>query len=488
MSTRGAWESAITHEFKPYPRMKDSRTSWLGEVPAHWDVVPMHGAYRPRLIKNVGLVETKVLSLSYGQIVVKPEEKLHGLVPESFEGYQIVEIGNIIVRATDLQNDRRSLRVGIVPEKGIITSAYMCLETCSCLAAEYGYMVLHAYDLMKILYGFGSGLRQNLDFHHVKRMLVPVPPADEQLSIARFLVDAEHRIGRFVKVKHRLIELLEEQKQAIIDRAVTRGLDPSMCLKPSSVDWLGDIPEHWEVKRLKHVITPIEQGWSPQCDAVPAQGGEWGVLKVGCVNRDTFEATQNKKLPSTLQPIPALEVRGGDILVSRANTQELVGLAALAVEPRPMLMLCDKLFRFRGLSNYVDSRFLVYAIRCKSSRAQIESSANGASDSMQNIGQPVVRNLFVSLPPLDEQRRVVATLADQTASLTAAISRCEKEISLVREYRARLIADVVTGKLDVRATAAESPVSEDMAPLSTSPLGPEQGGPDALEVSQGVLE
>lgn len=309
--------------------------------------------------------------------------------------------------------------------------------------------------------------------------LVPSPPKVEQAAIVRLLDHVDRRIRRYIRAKKKLIALLNEEKQAIINRAVTRGLDQSVRLKPSGVEWLGDVPEHWEVRRLKEVTTPIEQGWSPQCDAQPAAGDEWGVLKVGCVNRDVFDAAQNKKLPPTLQPVPTLEIRDGDILVSRANTRELLGLAAFAANPRPRLMLCDKLFRFRAAPNQADSRFLVFAIRGKTSRAQIESSTNGASDSMQNIGQGVVRNLVVSLPPIDEQQRVVATLADQTGSLARAISQAERQIALVREYRTRLIADVVTGKLDVREAAANLPDEPEEPDALEEPDVLEENGEDA---------
>jgi len=226
------------------------------------------------------------------------------------------------------------------------------------------------------------------------------------------------------------------------------------------VEWLGDVPEHWEVVRVKEVTTSIGQGWSPQCDAQPATEHEWGVLKVGCVNRDTFDERQNKRLPSTLTlggPIPDLQIRDGDILVSRANTRELLGLAALAVNPRARLILCDKLFRFRAKADRADSRFLVYAIRARTSRAQIESSTNGASDSMQNIGQGVVRNLLLALPPLDQQVEVVAVCEAQIDAVRTAVAHAQSEIDLLREYRTRLIADVVTGKLDVREAAAKLP-------------------------------
>ncbi len=254
--------------------------------------------------------------------------------------------------------------------------------------------------------------------------------------------------------------------------------------KDSGVEWLGEVPEHWEVVRLKEITTPIEQGWSPQCDAQPAGEGEWGVLKVGCVNRDAFDERQNKKLPTALDPVPALEVSDGDILVSRANTRELLGLAAVAIRPRRRLLLCDKLFRFRAKQGAVEPRFLVYAIRQRTSRAQIESSTNGASDSMQNIGQGVIRNLLLSMPPFHEQLQILDALRSQTAEIVAAAARAEREISLLREYRTRVIADVVTGKLDVREAALRLP-DEAAEP---EPLGEADADTDAEEATADDLD
>ena len=167
---------------KPYPKMKESGVTWLGRVPEHWELKPAFAAYSPKQVNNTGMVEKTVLSLSYGQIVVKPVDKLHGLVPESFETYQVVDPGNIIVRTTDLQNDRTSLRVGISHHRGIITSAYLCLKAHESISEEFGFLVLSAYDLLKVLYGFGAGLRQNLDFSHIKRIPIPVPPLMNRLQ------------------------------------------------------------------------------------------------------------------------------------------------------------------------------------------------------------------------------------------------------------------------------------------------------------------
>lgn len=448
-------------DLKPYPDYKDSGLQWLGNIPRHWEIKPGFAAFREKKVKNIGLREKTVLSLSYGRIVVKPSEKLHGLVPDSFETYQIVDPGDIIIRSTDLQNDWNSLRVGLVRNRGIITSAYLCFKVTDALIPEYGYQMLHAFDLMKVFYGMGSGLRQNLDFSDFKRMLIFVPPPDEQSAIVRFLDYVNRRLERTIRAQRKVISLLNEQKQAIIHRAATRGLDPNVPLKPSGIPWLGEIPAHWEVRKLKQCITRIEQGWSPQCDAQQSRDDEWGVLKVGCVNKEVFDGNQNKKLPATLLPELGLEILDGDILVSRANTRELLGLAALAEKPRRKLILCDKLFRFRALPESFHPRFLVYSLRCKPSRAQIESSTNGASSSMQNIGQGVLKNLWIFMPPIKEQESIVNTLSEQTRGLDVTIAQAEREIALLREYRTRLIADVVTGKLDVREAARQLPIEAD---------------------------
>jgi type I restriction enzyme S subunit len=245
------------HCLKPYPAMKNSGVPWLGEVPKHWEVKPGRACYREKKIPNAGLKEKTVLSLSYGQIIIRPEEKLHGLVPESFETYQIADPGDIVVRPTDLQNDSNSLRFGLSRHRGIITSAYMCLNTHEPISKEYGYLLLHAYDLKKVFYGLGSGLRQNLDWKDFKYLPCAVPSSTEQSAIVRFLDYADRRIRRHIRAKQTLIELLNEQKQAIIHRAVTRGLDPNVRLKPSGVEWLGDVPEHWEVVPTRYLFRAV---------------------------------------------------------------------------------------------------------------------------------------------------------------------------------------------------------------------------------------
>lgn len=214
----------MTDSLQPYPEYKDSGLAWLGDVPAHWQILPAFGAYTPIQEKNVGNREKVVLSLSYGRIIIKPSEKLHGLVPESFGTYQIVNPGDIIIRTTDLQNDHTSLRIGMVRNRGIITSAYLALHPKQGMSAEYAHQFLNVWDQSKAIYEYGSGLRQNLDFSHFKRMPVAIPPLSEQVAIVRFLDHAHTRIDRAIRAKRKIITLLNEQKQAIIHRVTNKVL------------------------------------------------------------------------------------------------------------------------------------------------------------------------------------------------------------------------------------------------------------------------
>lgn len=216
---------AVTRGLDPNVRVKPSGIPWLGDVPEGWEVVPVLACYREKNTKNIGMAESTVLSLSYGRIIIKRPEKLRGLVPVSFETYQIIEPGNIIVRSTDLQNDQKSLRVGIARDRGIITSAYMCLRTIGKMTPEFGYQILNTYDLLKIIYGYGSGLRQNLGFADIRRMPVPLPPPEQQVEIVNFLGQATAEATRAVEHMGNEIALIQEFRTRLIADVVTGKLD-----------------------------------------------------------------------------------------------------------------------------------------------------------------------------------------------------------------------------------------------------------------------
>lgn len=287
----------------------------------------------------------------------------------------------------------------------------------------------------------------------LRRTPFPMPSVSEQRIVADFLDLKTAAIDALIARKERLVELLQEKRQAIITQAVTKGLDPNVPMKDSGVEWLGKVPAHWTVQELRHRIRRIEQGWSPSCENREADEGEWGVLKVGCVNYGRFRDSENKALPQDLTPPPELEVRPGDVLVSRANTRELVGSAAFVGSTQSRLLLCDKLFRlhYRGDT---DPRFLVLLLQSGVCRFQFEREATGASGSMQNIGQDSVRRLVFGWAPLDEQQRIVAVVDERTRRLDKLRDAVGVHLDKLREYRQALITAAVTGKLDLSKEAA----------------------------------
>ncbi|WP_412026839.1 hypothetical protein [Deinococcus yunweiensis] len=222
--------------------------------------------------------------------------------------------------------------------------------------------------------------------------------------------------------------------------------------------WLSQIPEHWISAPLKQLITSIEQGWSPQCYERPSEPGEWGVLKVGCVNGNAFDANENKALPPDLEPVSRLSIKRGDLLVSRANTRDLVGSAAMATQDHPQLLLCDKLFRIRFDETIYDPRYAVLILRSPIGRSSIEGAATGTSSSMLNISQATVRNLVVPVPPLHVQSGIVAYLDNATQHLDELHNKQMRMLDVIAEQRRALISTAVTRGLDAGAALAPSGV------------------------------
>lgn len=273
-------------------------------------------------------------------------------------------------------------------------------------------------------------------------------------AIVRFIDHVDRRIHRCVRTKQKLIKLLEEQKQAIIHHAVTRGLDPNVSLKPSGVEWLGDVPEHWEVRRLRHLIRGIDQGVSPLAEAGLADNDSWGVLKAGCVNGGVFRETEHKRLPSDFRIDPRHIVNAGDVLVSRAcGSPQLVGSVGHVDSLSYRLILSDKTFRL-NLREKDLTPFLVAAMNTCYFREQVEMAISGAEGLANNLPVSALKDFWLAVPPLSEALSITSHLEGNTQELTSSISRNQAQVELLREYRTRLIADVVTGKLDVREAAA----------------------------------
>jgi len=438
-----------------HKKNKETGIIWLGKVPSHWTVLPGKACFTEKKISNKGMVETKVLSLSYGNLVVKPEDKLHGLVPESFETYQIVEPGDIIFRTTDLQNDWNSLRFGISRHKGIITSAYMCLRTKPSLIDDYGHQLLHSYDLKKIFYGMGSGLRQNIDWRDIKYLPCLVPPLEEQNAIVRFLDYTDRRIKRYIRAKQKLIKLLEEEKQAIIHQAVTRGLNPDVPMKPSGVEWLGDIPKHWEAIKLKNV-TNIKFS---NVDKHVLEN-EFPVRLCNYVdvykNDRITDDIQFMKASATKEEIKQNKIEIDDVLITKDSEMwNDIGVPTLVQCSAPDLICGYHLAILRPNKSKIQGIFLFSCLSSKKVVIQFHINANGIT--RYGLSQNSIKNVIIPLPQIDEQLMISKFIDEKLGSINKKINEISREIILIKEYSTRLIADVVTGKLDVRAVASQLP-------------------------------
>lgn len=442
-------------QLKPYQEYKESGVPWLGKVPKRWEMVPGLAVLKKRKIRNEGMKETTVLSLSYGRIVVKPKSRLHGLVPESFETYQIVETGNIIIRPTDLQNDWNSLRVGIAKDRGIITSAYLCLETTNNLVDAYGYWLLLAYDLMKIFYGMGSGLRQNLDFQDLRWMPVIRPSLTEQKQIVEFLTNFDRHIKRLIRAKHRLIERLNEQKQAIIHQAVTRGLNPNVRLKPSGIEWLGAVPEHWEVRKIKALLD-IRDGTH---DTPPYV--EPGV--------STFALVTTKFLGEGrifLEDAPHISEADYSKIARRSYVSKFdVIMPMIGTVGNPVVVETDLQFAIKNIALFRTAasrrmlpEYLCFVLKSNAIARQMADLTRGGVQDF--VGLNTLRNLILAVPSPQEQRTILRQLRKATANITDAINAASIEVKFINEYRTRLISDVVTGKLDVRGLNLDEAIYE----------------------------
>jgi type I restriction enzyme S subunit len=344
----------------------------------------------------------------------------------------------------------------MVRDRGIITSAYLALRVNAGIVPDFGYQFLNVWDTSKAIYGYGSGLRQNLGFSHFKRMPVPLPPPEEQAAIGRFLGWANGRIERAIRAKKKLIELLNEQKQTIIHRAVTRGLDPIVPLKPSGIPWLGDIPQQWELFPLKRIA------WFKGGSGFPVeeQGDETleiPYLKVSDMTKSGNEkwiiSANNTVSRETAQRLGAYVFPENSIVFPKVGGAMLTNKRRLLRRPSCIdnnLMGCVV---HRGDLDFI---FLLLL--------QLDLGRLSKPGPVPAISEGEVREIKVCLPPVEDQTRIVRFIHDETQGLTSAITRIEREVRLLQEYRTRLVADVVTGKLDVREAAKNLPVEAEEPP------------------------
>lgn len=418
------------NEASRYDSLKDSGIPWIGFVPAHWNIRTLYQLLTRVNNKNSDLTEQNLLSLSYGKIKRRDINTNDGLLPASFDGYNIIEAGDIVLRLTDLQNDHTSLRVGLATERGIITSAYTTLRPINPAHSRYLYYLIHAFDLKKGFYGMGSGVRQGLNYDEVKELRVVLPSQDEQIAIAAFLDKQCAKIDEIIAEAKASIDDYKAWKSSIIQDAVTKGLDRTVVMKDSGVEWIGEIPIHWECCKQKYAIQLING--RAYKDSEFEENGKYRILRVG----NLF--SNSKWYTSSLELDDEKYCQDGDLLY------------AWSMSYGPVIWSGEKvIYHYHiwktRLAPHIDVKFAYYYFIALSNNIRAEAHAT----TMGFVTMQSMNNSYIAYPCKKEQIAIAAHLDMQCSKIDKIISEKQDLIDDMEIYKKSLIYEAVTGKRKV---------------------------------------
>ncbi len=460
-------------DLPPYPEYKDCRLPWLAKTPVHWEEKRAK-FYLREVDERTQTGAEELLSVSHlTGVTSRSQKNVTMFKAESYVGHKLCRPGDIVVNTMWAW----MAALGVSRQVGIVSPSYAVyrFRRPDSFLPEFVDHLLRTKSYAAEYVCRSTGIRgSRLRLYPDRFLDIPVvrPPLAEQETAVAFLRYTDHPIRRFIRSKQRLIELLTEQKQAIIHRAVTRGLDPSPRLKPSGIDSLGEIPTHWNIRRLKNA-SRIIMGQSPASADCNVDGHGRPFLQ-GC-------AEFGVRHPSPVQfcsSAPKIAPPGSVLMSVRA--------------PVGTLNVADQEYGIgRGLCAIVpdldalDLDFVLHSISaCKQQLLMIATGSTYDAVTAWQVG-----TMRLPLVSLDEQSRIVQHISDETAAIDRAVAKAQREIDLIREYRARLIADVVTGKVDVRqvATQAAEPEPEEFEPVNEADAipGNEERTADDVESGDG---
>lgn len=292
-----------------------------------------------------------------------------------------------------------------------------------------------------------SAAQPGISVEVIESLSIPVPPELEQETIADYLDRETARIDGLITEKERMLALLEEKRAALVSHVVTRGLDPDIPLKPSGLEWLGEIPAHWELGRIKFVAAQLDQGSSPIAANAPAEPDELGILKLSAVSKGRFNRKENKALREGNGEEHLLALREGDVLITRGNTPKLVADAACVPHDEPNLLLPDLIYRLRVQEEKILPEYLTSFLTTAAARVQIRRDARGSSGSMVKVSQGHILDWLTPLPSLSEQAEIVNYLKRAESRFQSMTNEISTSLSLLSERRAALITAAVTGQI-----------------------------------------
>ncbi len=439
-------------DLKPYGDRIDSGAPWLGTIPAHWVVAAARSVFEE--VGSPGHVDEPLLSVTISRGVLLQSELLASSGKRDSSNldrskYKLVEPGDIAY------NKMRAWQgaFGLSQHRGIVSPAYVVVRP----RRDCGLYLHHllrtpgfAKEAERWSYGITSD-QWSLRPEHFKMIALPVPPTAEQAAIVKYLAHAHRRIDRAIAAKRKLITLLEEQKQAIINQAVTRSIDSRLPLKDSGVPWLGTIPAHWRAARFKQVV-----GFQEGPGIMAADFRDVGIplLRISCMAGHEVDLRGCNYLdPGAVEARwSKFRVRAGDYLLSASGSTgavKPVGESAVGAVPYTGLI------RLWQRTPDVDMEFVRLAMTAAPFASQIDQAKSGVG--IEHFGPTHLKRMWIALPPIEEQVAIVADVAAATRSIDASAVAAGREVELLREFRVRLTSDVVTGQVDVRHLAATLP-------------------------------
>lgn len=414
--------------------MKDSGISYVGHIPTNWVQHPVYYYFYEGKKPNRACKEENLLSLSYGKVIRKDINTNEGLLPASFSTYNIVDENDIIIRPTDLQNDKRSLRTGLVKEHGIITSAYIDLKPQRGVNSHYYHYLLHAYDVMKVFYNMGNGVRQGLNYSEFSKLVLITPPTKEQKRIVAFLDKECAKIDSIYADVEKQIETLEQCKRSVIQEAVTKGLNSNIQLKDSGMKWIGQVPSTWKIDKIKYHLRRNERR-NPGNQQVLSVYREYGVIP-----KDSRDDNHNV----TSEDVSKYKyVKPGYLVINKMKAwQGSMGISEYEGIVSPAY------FIFEFSDDLFEKKYIHYLLRgCY--KDEFRRISGGIREGQWDLSPEGFMNTSILIPSLTEQREIVEYIDKKCAEIESVIADKKKQLEVLDNYKKSLIYEYVTGKKEV---------------------------------------
>lgn len=428
-----------------YDEYKDSGVEWIGKIPEGWDLRRISSLYDMRNEK-VSDQDYPALSVTMQGVVPQLETAAKS---QDGDNRKLVKAGDFVINS---RSDRRGA-CGISELDGsvtLISNVLVPREDLDMVPRYYSYL-FRSEGFADEYYRQGTGIVDDLwstNWTRMKNILVACPPLVEQRAIADYLDVRTTEIDRLVADCEREVELLREYRKAVISEVVTKGFDSTAPMKDSGIEWIGEIPESWAATKLQRCLVSIEQGWSPPA-ASEFSDDWWSVISLSAIREGRFYPVETKPIDLVLEIPERLEIHEGDLLMTRSNTRELVGDVCLVTHCRPHVIFPDLVYRIGLNEDVLIKRYAMYSLISELVRRQLSCRARGSSGTMPKINHQIIKQTYICLPPLFEQRDIADYLDGKTAEIDSLIADKRAMIDKLREYRKAVISEAVMGKFKV---------------------------------------